>query len=78
MNGEYDIESPALRVDVYEHGRLAAQIPCESAEEATDVVAQWDDVEGVECELVDLAVRHDSFDVLAPEPEDVVADDEYR
>jgi hypothetical protein len=78
MNGDYDIETPALRVDVYEQGRLAAQIACESADEATDVVAQWDDVEGVECVLVDLAVHHDSFDVLAPEPEDLVADDEYR
>jgi len=78
MNGQYDTETPALRVDVYERGRLTAQIPCESADEATDVVAQWDDVEDVECELVDLSIRHGSLDVLAPEPEDVMTEDEYR
>ncbi len=78
MNGEYDTETPALRVDVYEHGQLVAQVPCESADEAADVVAQWEDVEDVECELVDLAVRHSASDVLAPEPEDVVTEDEHR
>ncbi|HYL51328.1 MAG TPA: hypothetical protein VEZ15_05110 [Acidimicrobiia bacterium] len=77
MTGEYDIETPALRVKVYERGALVAEIPCESADDAADVVAQWEDVEGVKCELIDLAVRHDTFDILAPEPEDVVADDDY-
>ena len=40
MTGEYDIETPALRVNVYRHGELAAQVLCESADEAADVVAR--------------------------------------
>ena len=78
MAGEYDIDTPTLRVKVYEHGELVAQVPCESTGEAADVVAQWEDVEGVECELEDLATHHRALDVLAPEPEDLVPQDEYR
>ncbi len=44
-------------VKVYERGALVAEIPCESADDAADVVAQWEDVEGVKCELIDLAVN---------------------
>jgi len=78
MTGEYDIETPALRVNVYQHGELVAQVLCESADDAADVVAQWEDGDGVECELEDLAARHRASDVLAPEPEDTIAEDEYR
>jgi hypothetical protein len=78
MAGEYDVGTPTLQVNVYEHGRLVARVPCESPEEAAEVVAQWEEREGVECELEDLAARHRSDDVLAPEPEDVLADAEYR
>ena len=78
MTGEYDIETPALRVNVYRHGELAAQVLCESADEAADVVAQWDDLEGVECVLEDLAARHAATEVLAAEPEDTIPEDEYR
>ena len=42
MTGEYDIETPALRVNVYRHSQLVAS------------------------------------DVLAPEPEDTLAEEEYR
>ena len=78
MAGEYDIETPALRVNVYEHGRLVTRVLCESADEAADVVALWEDAEGVVCELEDLAARHGASDVRAPEDADTVAEDEYR
>ena len=78
MTGEYDIETPTLRVNVYRHGQLVAQVLCESADDAAGVVAQWEDGVGVECELEDLGVRHRASDVLAPEPEDAMVEDEYR
>jgi hypothetical protein len=78
MGSNDGIETPALRVKVYEHGHLVSQVLCESEDEAADVLAQWDDVDGVECVVEDLAVTHGPLDVLAPEPEDVLAEDEYR
>jgi hypothetical protein len=78
MTGEYDAGTPTLQVNVYERGRLVARVPCESADDAADVISQWEEREGVECELEDLSVRHGGGDVLAPEPEDVVDADEYR
>ena len=78
MAGEFDVGAPTLQVNVYEGGRLITQIPCESAEEAADVVAQWEAQEGVECEVEDLAVHHVPDDVLTPEPEDAFDEDDYR
>ena len=37
MSGEYDIGTPTQCVNVYEAGRLVAQVICESAQEA----AEW-------------------------------------
>ena len=78
MTGEYDIETPALWLNVYEHGRRVARIPCESQEDAARVIEQWEDAEGIEWELEDFAARHDALDVLAPEPEDAIPEEEYR
>jgi hypothetical protein len=78
MAGEYDVDTPALQVNVYRDGQLVAQVPCESVDDATDVVAQWEDQEGVECEVEDLAERHGAQDVLQPEPEDTLPESEYR
>ncbi len=75
---DYDIETPALRVNVYEYGRLVARVLCESADDAADAVSQWEDADGVVCEIEDLAVGHGPTDVRAPEPEDVTTEDEYR
>lgn len=77
--GEYDIETPSLEVRVYEHGTLVTRIPCESMEEAADIVAEWEEREGFTCEVEDLAAEHAPDEVLAPEPEDVIIDDDrYR
>ena len=78
MTGEYDIETPTLRVNVYRRGELVAHVLCESADEAAAVVAQWEDADGVEYELEDLSARHDPSDVRAPEPDDIVAEADYR
>ncbi len=78
MAGEYDVGSPTQRVNVYEAGRLVAQVMCESAQDAADVAAEWEQREGFACEIDDLAVRHGPDDVLAPEPEDILEEDDYR
>lgn len=78
MTGEYDIETPTLRVNVYRHGRLVGRALCESVDDAADYVAQWEDDDGIEYEVEDLAAAHGASDVLAPEPDDIVTEDEYR
>lgn len=78
MEGDFDIETPALRVNVFEYGRLITRVLCESADDAADVVAQWEDTEGVVCEIEDLAARHRAADVLGAEPEDAIVENEYR
>jgi hypothetical protein len=70
MAGEFDVGTPTLQVNVYEAGELIAQVACESAQEAAEAVAEWEEREGVECEVEDLAVHHEPTDVLSPEPED--------
>jgi hypothetical protein len=70
MTGEFDVGTPTLQVSVYEHGELIARVPCESTDEAADIIAQWEERDGVQCEVDDLAVHHGPDDVLAPEPED--------
>jgi hypothetical protein len=75
---EFDSGAPALQVTVYESGRLITRIACESAQEAADLVDEWEAREGVKCEVEDMAVHHEPDDVLAPEPEDVFNLDDYR
>jgi hypothetical protein len=76
--GEYDVETPTVEVRVYEHGTLVEQVLCESLDDAADVVATWEEHEGFTCEVEELAEHHAPNDVLAPEPEDVLAEAEYR
>jgi hypothetical protein len=74
MVGEFDTGAPTLRVNVYEAGELVAQVPCESAVEAAEVVNDWEGRDGVKCEVEDLATHHQADDVLAPEPDDALDD----
>jgi hypothetical protein len=76
MAGEYDTGTPTQCVSVYEAGRLVAQVMCESAQEAADAAAEWEQRSGVTCEIDDLGVVHDPDDILAFEPEDLVDDDD--
>ena len=72
MSGDFDAGAPTLQVSVYENGELIARVPCESTEEAAGIVSAWEEREGIECEVDDLAVHHGPDDVLAPEPEDLM------
>lgn len=52
--------TPTIEVTVFRHGDLVATELCESEEEAAAVVSTWEEVDGVECEVNDLArARHD-------------------
>ena len=75
MIEDVDIGAPTLLVNVYEAGRLVTRVPCESADEAAGVVAEWEEVDGIKCEVEDVGTRHQPEDVLAPEPEDGFAAD---
>jgi hypothetical protein len=78
MRDEYDVDVPALRVKLFREGRLVASVPCESADDATEVAAQYEEEPGVVCEVEDLSTAHGRDDVLAPEPADLDVDLEYR
>jgi hypothetical protein len=76
MTGEFDIGTPTLLVNVYEAGRLITRVACESADDAAGVVTEWEALGGIECEVEDLGTRHQPDDVLAPEPEDALWEDD--
>jgi hypothetical protein len=79
VSSDFDSGAPTLLVNVYAEGTLTVQIPCESADAAALIVAEWESRPGIECEIEDLSVRHGGDDVLAPEPEDAIDElDDYR
>jgi hypothetical protein len=78
MSYEQETDTPTQCVNVYEGGRLVAQVMCESTQEAAEVTAEWEERTGVSCQIGDLGGGHGPDDVLAPEPEDALDDDEYR
>jgi hypothetical protein len=59
-------ESPTVEVRVYRHGELTHRQLCESVEEAAAVVDTWRELEGVECEVDDLSVKHRPDEILDP------------
>ena len=61
-------ETPTVEVRVFRHGELIHTALCESEEQASLVVDEWAELEGVECEVEDLSVHHRPGDVLEPEP----------
>lgn len=64
-------ETPTIEVRVYRDGRLIERELCESDEQAVLVVEAGEEIDGVECEVDDLSIRHRPGDVLEPEPADV-------
>lgn len=60
-------ETPTIEVRVYRDGRLIERELCESEERAALVVEAWQEIDGVECEVDDLSVRHGPEDILSPE-----------
>jgi hypothetical protein len=71
-------ETPAVVVRVYRDGRLLRQELCESEDEASLVVEEWSEHEGVTCEVDDLSVQHRTEDILAPEPPEPDSEEEHR
>lgn len=68
-------EAPTIIVRVYRHEQLVREELCESEEEAALLVDEWSELEGVECEVDDLSVRHRPGDILEPEPAEPVDED---
>lgn len=64
-------ETPTIEVRVYRDGRLVERELCESEELAALVVDAWLEIEGVECEVDDLSIRHRPGDILEPEPAEI-------
>ena len=60
-------ETPTIEVRVFRHGELVHQELCESEEQASLVVDEWAQLDGVECEVDDLSVHHQPGDILEPE-----------
>ncbi|WP_037321323.1 hypothetical protein [Amycolatopsis orientalis] len=67
-----------VEVRIYQDGRLLRRELCESDEEATAVAERWCELDGVTCEVDDLAARHRAGDILEPEPTDLLDEDSAR
>lgn len=68
-------ETPTVEVRVYRHGDLVHRELCESEEQAALVIEEWSELDGVECEVDDLSVRHEPGDILEPEPAELLDED---
>ena len=71
-------DAPTTEVRVFRHGELVHQELCESEEQASLVVDEWSELDGVFCEVDDLSVRHRPGDILEPEPATLNEDDYVR
>lgn len=61
IDPSHDREAAVVKVTIYRHGEVIQVELCESADEAADLVASWEETRGVECEVEDLsATVHDS------------------
>jgi hypothetical protein len=69
--------TPTIEVVVYQRGEEIHRELCESEEAASGVVDQWNELDGVECAVDDLSVRHTPTDILDPAPDEPL-EDEYR
>lgn len=68
-------EAPTIEVRVFRHGELVHQELCESEEQASLVVDEWAELDGVECEVDDLSVHHQPGEILEPEPAELREED---
>jgi hypothetical protein len=69
-------ETPTVEVRVFRHGELVHRELCESEEQASLVIEEWSELDGVECEVDDLSVRHRPGEILGPEPAEL-RDEDY-
>lgn len=66
--------SPTVEVIVFRDGAEVDRVLCESADEAALVVDQWNEHEGVVCQIDDVSVHHGPDDILEPTPDEFVDD----
>ena len=52
-------DTPITEVVVRRDGVVIHRQPCESEQEAAGIIAHWEELGGVECEVVDLATGRD-------------------
>ena len=67
--------TPTIEVLAYRDGELVHRELCETDADASAVVEQWSQLDGVVCQVDDLSVHHRPTDVLEP-TESVPADDD--
>jgi len=67
-------ESPTVEVRVWRGDELVHRQLCETAEDAAAIVDYWSEIDGVRCEVDDLAVRHRSDQILEPGPDEAFGD----
>lgn len=68
-------EAPTIEVRVWRHGELVHTELCESEEQASLVLEEWQEMDGVRCEVDDMSVRHRQGEILEPEPPEPTAED---
>lgn len=68
-------EAPTIEVRVWRHGELVHTELCESEEQASLILEEWEELDGVRCEVDDLSVRHRPGDILEPEAPEPAAED---
>lgn len=54
LGTEFSDERPMFEVRVTRHGELVHRERCETLEQATLVVDEWDGEDGITCEVIDL------------------------
>ncbi len=60
-------EVPTAEVRVFRHGTLVHRELVESEEQAALVIDEWAELDGVQCEVDDLSIRHHPGEILEPE-----------
>jgi len=68
-------ETATIEVRVFRHGELVHRELCESEQQASLVVDEWAEMDGVTCEVDDLSVRHRPGQILEPEPAETLEED---
>ena len=69
-------EVPTLEVRVFRHGELVHRELCESEEQASLVIDEWAELDGVECDVDALSIRHRPGEIMESENADL-RDDGY-
>jgi hypothetical protein len=70
--------TPTIEVTVFRHGVVIERELCESERDARAAVARWSEIEGVTCQVDDLAVAHREGQILEPVESVEVGEDTGR